>query len=657
VGPETTLPAGTILGGRYRLIRLVGHGGMGSVYEAQQMDLGRRVAVKILDARLTFEAQHIERFRREAHAAAMLGHPNIVQVTDFQSNPNEPPFLVMDFLEGQSLAQRLERQGRIDARQAALIGIQVLDALGAAHRAGIVHRDIKPDNLFLVQVPAVGEIVKVLDFGVAKLSDAPPSSAPLTATGAMLGTPAYMAPEQARGNAVDLRADLYAVGASLYHALTGMLPFNANSAPALLFAIVEQQPAPLSQSRPDIPRELVAIIERAMQKDPARRFQSADEMRAALATLAQVSPASMVVITPGVAIAPASAYAATIGSTPAPMTPGPTPQPFSQQPFTPQPISQPLAPGVAVPSGVPLVMGQPPTFGGVAQPTPFPPPVAQKPSNAAAVVRNVFLGIIGILIVIGGVALLVIYVMKRDTPVAGAPSASASQILPAAISSSSGAAGASSASTTTTSTSTGTSTTTGSATTSTPPVAVNTKPAVAFTTTATQGAAPARFGNYLNGAEIDLNPVLPPAPTSALHPFSGKRINGGGSNGVDFGPDKPCSICDNSAFRHAVPDAVINSCYAGSQFEGPIVHEDRGYFYSFDSTGQVTHVWRMSSYPSVPRLDACLARALLGTKMVFSKPPPSGGFGQISYMAECDIGWHDHCQAISGGGGAAPTKQ
>lgn len=624
-GVNASLPAGTVLGHRYRLVRLIGHGGMGSVYEALQTDLGRRVAVKVLDTRLSFEAAHVERFRREAHAAAMLGHPNIVQVTDFQSNPGEPPFLVMDFLDGQSLAQRIERHGCIDARHAALVGVQVLDALGAAHRAGIVHRDIKPDNLFLVQVPAVGEIVKVLDFGVAKLSDAPPSSAPLTATGAMLGTPAYMAPEQARGAAIDARADLYALGASLYHALAGTMPFTANSAPALLFAIVEQMPPPLVQLRPDLPHALVAIIERAMAKDPAARFQSADEMRAALAPFAQVSAASSVVVTPAPGTAP-SAYAVTMG-THSPMIPGRTPQP--------------LAPGVIVPSGIPVVMGQP-TFGGVAQRTPH-PATAPRTGGAAAVVRNIFLGIIGILLALGLVAAAIIYVAK------GKPSTATET--PTAATASAAATGAAATATATASATTATATAAAGTTTTT--ATGGARLATASATIAT-GTAPAPFGKFLTGVPIDLNPTLPPAPTSAPHPFSGAKMIGGGSTGIDIAENKSCSACDISAFLAQIPPAGKIACYAASQWEPP-EHEDRGFFFAFDATGKITNVWREPTYPPVPRIDACLAKLIFAARMPMKAP--MAGFGEVSMTSECDPGWHNHCAAINGAGGGQNAAQ
>jgi len=256
---------------------------MGEVWEATQEGLGRRVAVKVLLPELLNEPELLARFQREAQAAASLGHPNIVTVTDFVSLPGEPPLLVMDLLSGKSLSRAIE-EGTMSEARVAFIASQLLDALGAAHRAGIVHRDIKPDNVFLTSIAGVDDIVKVLDFGIAKLygeTEAPK----LTMTGAVMGTPQYMSPEQARGRHVDARTDIFAVGVCMYQALSGRLPFAGNSFNALLFAIAEEPPPPLATLRPNLDPRLTAIVERAMAKDPNARFASADEMRAALAPL------------------------------------------------------------------------------------------------------------------------------------------------------------------------------------------------------------------------------------------------------------------------------------------------------------------------------------------------------------------------------------
>ena len=274
---------GALLVGGYRVGQLLGEGAAGAVYEGTQEVLGRPVAIKVLKTRVGHDeltAGQLERFGREARAAAALGHPNIVQVTDFHAAAS-PPFLVMERLAGESLREAIARAGRLSVGRVALIGTQLLDALGAAHAAGIVHRDVKPDNVFLARMAGVSDLVKVLDFGIAKLE----SERPLTAHGARMGSPAYMSPEQAAGRAADHRADLYCAGATLYHALAGRLPFDTQSLGELLAWIAERPPTPLALAVPGLDPRMIAIVERAMAKDPGQRFQSAAEMVRALAPL------------------------------------------------------------------------------------------------------------------------------------------------------------------------------------------------------------------------------------------------------------------------------------------------------------------------------------------------------------------------------------
>jgi serine/threonine-protein kinase len=273
-------PVGRVLGGRYRVVRKVGSGGMGSVYEATQQDLNRSVAVKILHPHLADDYELVERFRREAQAAAALGHPNIVGVIDFNNDGPEPPFIVMELLKGQSLREVMEKSGPLQAKRVALIASQALSALGAAHKAGIVHRDIKPDNLFLVPVSARREVTMVLDFGVAKLM----RGEEVTSAGTLIGTLAYMSPEQARARPVDGRADLYSIAAVMYHALTGSLPLEATTHPGMLTAILSQIPKPASERRPDVDPAFCAIIDRGLSKDPEKRFSSAEEMEHQIST-------------------------------------------------------------------------------------------------------------------------------------------------------------------------------------------------------------------------------------------------------------------------------------------------------------------------------------------------------------------------------------
>ena len=647
-----TLQPGTLLGGRYKLGPLIGHGGMGSVYEAIQVDLGRRVAVKVLDPRLALDPAHVERFRREAHAAAQLGHPNIVQVTDFSWQPGTPPFLVMEHLVGSSLAKAMER-GPLAGRHVAVIASQALDALGAAHRAGIVHRDIKPDNLFLVQVQALGEVVKLLDFGIAKLVEGAQQGQPITSTGAMLGTPAYMAPEQARGGAIDHRADLYGLGACMYHALTGRLPFLAQTAPAMLFAIVEQTPTPLAQLRPDLPPGLVGIVERAMAKDPSARFASADEMRAALAPYAAgptLAPPSMPRSDGREAHAPTQV--APPAFTPASGVGGPV-SPMAMASFggSAHPSASPSQqPQFSVPSGVPVVMGQP-TLGGVSNPTPAPPtpPPAASPSRAPLVIGGI-LGVLVLgLVVFGGVS----YWLKKKneadaTPIASATSTTSTALGAAPTGDDAGAAIGSGPSTTA-SRWVPPSATAPVALGAPPPGKVDAKGNPVPTASVASNAAAANGPPH--SAPLDMNPPLGPAPNAGPYPMSGKRVNTGGSEG------SLCPGCDPTAWRTKVTNpptiTAINACYAEAQWEPP-VHEDRGYWVRFDATGRVTDVLRNSSYPPIPRLDACIARVLRGVPAPMTKP--EGGDIEIHFGAECDPGWHDHCKALAPDAGAAAPK-
>ena len=273
--------SGSLLGGAYRVGPLLGEGTMGAVYEGTHEALNRKVAIKVLKAQGAISQDVIGRFAREARATAELGHPNIVQVTDFQWRDGEPPFLVMERLVGRSLREAIAQEKRLSEPRVAFVATQMLDALAVAHRAGIVHRDIKPDNVFLTRLPSVEDVVKILDFGVAKLV----GEGTFTAHGARMGSPAYMSPEQASGRPVDPRTDLYCVGATLYHALAGHLPFDTTSLAELL-EWIELRPVPaLAREVPGIDPRFAAAIERAMAKDPAARFQTADEMKLAFEPL------------------------------------------------------------------------------------------------------------------------------------------------------------------------------------------------------------------------------------------------------------------------------------------------------------------------------------------------------------------------------------
>jgi len=226
----------------YRIVRALGQGGMGVVYEAERGPLGRRVALKVLLEGSDTDPTAHARLRREALAMGSLQHPHVVQVSDFSEGP--PPFLVMELLSGQSLRDRLRERGPVRPADACLVAVQLLSALGAAHRAGIVHRDVKPANVFVVETPVTNVYVKLLDFGVAKLLT--PQGPALTSIDAILGSAPYIAPEQIRGEAIDGKTDIFALGITPYEMLAGRRPFVAATDESVMVAILRGGPiAPL----------------------------------------------------------------------------------------------------------------------------------------------------------------------------------------------------------------------------------------------------------------------------------------------------------------------------------------------------------------------------------------------------------------------------
>ena len=277
-----SLEPSTLLGGRYRIDRVLGRGGMGAVYEATRLDLDRRVAVKLLDEAVDAPQEALAATEREARALAKLAHPHIVQIIDFSRGDGGPPFFVMEFLAGESLDTRLRRAGKIVAGTAALVMVQVLSALAAAHAADILHRDVKPANVFLTPTAAGFDFVKLLDFGIA--ANLSHHAAVSVRGGALMGTPSYMAPEQIRGEKLGPRTDVWGAGICLYQMLAGALPFDGENLGALLTNICNFPPPPLG----DVDPALAAIVQRAIAKDPLARFSSAEAMRAALAPFAAV---------------------------------------------------------------------------------------------------------------------------------------------------------------------------------------------------------------------------------------------------------------------------------------------------------------------------------------------------------------------------------
>ncbi len=286
--PAEPMLLGQTLGGRYKIRGVLGKGGMGMVYDAEHIGLRRQVAIKVMNLARARTDVAVQRFEREARAAGAIHHPNICEVFDLGTTDDGRPYLVMERLVGMTLADRLEREGPLPFQDVVDIVIQVLAGLSAAHEKGFLHRDIKPDNLFIAERRGQAPTVKVLDFGVSKpmRDDAMVASVAasedevdLTRTGMVMGTPYYMSPEQAQGERdLDGRVDVYATGVVMYEALTGRRPFTAGNYAQLLLAILNTTPRPISEFRPATPPQLEHIVMLAMHRDRNVRYPSANAM-------------------------------------------------------------------------------------------------------------------------------------------------------------------------------------------------------------------------------------------------------------------------------------------------------------------------------------------------------------------------------------------
>ena len=274
--------AGDVVGGKYRLIHPLGIGGMGAVWRAEHLALKQNVAIKLLDARGPNAERAIMRFQREAQIAASIRHRNIVYISDFGTGRD--PYLVMELLSGVPLSERMVVGEPLAVSLFLRIIEEVLEGLSAVHAAGVVHRDMKPENIFLVRDSDGALFPKLLDFGVSRSTERGQGHT-ITREGVVMGTPEYVSPEHARGRPADARGDIYSLGVVMYEALAGRLPFQADNPADLIVAMLNSQPVPLVSFRPDLGESISRLVGKAMARSPEDRFQSSDEMRAALCEL------------------------------------------------------------------------------------------------------------------------------------------------------------------------------------------------------------------------------------------------------------------------------------------------------------------------------------------------------------------------------------
>ena len=282
--------SGEVIGGEYRLHNVIGVGGMATIFDATHMKSGLQVAIKFLRPEHSVGEQNIKRLQFEAEAASAVGHQSIVSIYNTGTTERGVHYIVMELLEGESLSDRITRDGQLDFTTSVYLGCQMLSALAAVHGTGIIHRDLKVSNIFLCKSDKEVPDVKLIDFGLSRVGEPETfgqEDAQLTRKGYTVGTPAYMSPEQANGEAdLDERSDIYSVGVILYRCMTGSAPFVADTTQGILYKVTTEPPIPVQQLNPQVPGDLVRIIDRALAKDRNARYQSAPEMFDELIVLA-----------------------------------------------------------------------------------------------------------------------------------------------------------------------------------------------------------------------------------------------------------------------------------------------------------------------------------------------------------------------------------
>ncbi|PSM32229.1 serine/threonine-protein kinase [Haliangium sp. UPWRP_2] len=371
---------GKVLADRFEILSRIGEGGTGVVYKAKQLTVDRIVAIKLLGAHVSSDPSWVKRFHNEARAAARLDHPNTVRLIDFGETKEGLLFIAMEFLQGRSLAEEIVRLGKLPPQRVLRIISQVCQSLQEAHSQGIIHRDIKPDNVFLVEMKGSGDFVKVLDFSVAKM-DSP--DAQQTRAGTVFGTPAYMSPEQARGVKLSPQSDIYACGIVAYETLTGKPPFEAPLPMEVVMMHLRQKPAPLV----GFPEPVARLVMRALEKTPDRRQQSADELHRECIECLETLYMKSATPSTGIPSVPETARSSALPPTQVPaMAQGSlgAPPPMAPPPMAPPPASSAMgAPPMSMGSSGP-VSAAPEQRTMLAQMAPVIPPPSTGPRPAGA---------------------------------------------------------------------------------------------------------------------------------------------------------------------------------------------------------------------------------------------------------------------------------